>query len=446
MPERVSVFVSHSSQDNLFTGRLVADLRTAGVEVWVDAEGINEGDIAQRINDAFIGRQWLILVMTTAALRSPWVQAEVNATLVRINQGKMSGFLPVVAGPIHDEEVPALWAPYRRIDAQVDYQAALTEILTSLGVIQGPYVEPGVVVVQPYSADNTANSDQYPLATALRDANPGDRIILLPGLYRDQLVFDKPVEILGRGEQQNIIVAPLGADSVRVNAGGVRLSNLTLWIGSPTDPEEVKRSVAVDKRASVANVAGLGAIALLNGGILLSTMLGRMSANPALQANASYQMLQVQKNWNKAVGDLRAAFESGDVRPTIQVAQGAELFVENCAIRNSVGHGFNVSGALHMARSMVVGCRHCGIAVRSSGSIEVDDVDIGYNGEDGIHISGSARARVKNCRIMHSRYGVAVVENGSGSFDGNTLSNNQMGAWNIAPTCVANVRQGHFVA
>ncbi|HEY7835718.1 MAG TPA: toll/interleukin-1 receptor domain-containing protein, partial [Ktedonobacterales bacterium] len=101
--------MSHSSQDNTFTERLVNDLRESGVDVWVDAQGINEGDIAQRINEAFIGRQWLILVMTAASLRSPWVQAEVNASLIRINQGKMSGFIPVIAGPIHEEEIPALW-------------------------------------------------------------------------------------------------------------------------------------------------------------------------------------------------------------------------------------------------------------------------------------------------------------------------------------------------
>lgn len=443
---RVSVFVSHNSQDNIFTQRLVADLRSAGVDVWVDAEGINQGDIAQRINDAFIGRQWLILVMTTASLRSPWVQAEVNATLVRINQGKMAGFIPVIAGPIRDEEVPALWAPFHRIDAQVDYASALQEILTSLGVIQGQYVEPGVVVVQPYSADNTANPDPYPLATALQDAKPGDRIVLLPGLYRDQLVIDKPVEILGRGEPQDIIVAPLGADSIRVSAERVRFSNLTIWIGSPTDPEAVKRSISVDKRASVANIAALGAAALFSGGVALGTLLGRFSANPGLQAQAAYQMGQVQRNWNKAVGDLRAAFESGDVRPTIQIAQGAQLFVETCTIRNSIGHGLNAEGELHVARSMVVGCRHCGVVGRASGSIELEDVEVGYNGEDGIHIGGNAQARVKNCRVMHSRYGVAVVENGSGSFDGNTLSNNQLGAWNIAPNCAPNVRQGHFVA
>ena len=34
------VFVSHSHHDDTFTTRLVADLRAAGADVWVDADKI----------------------------------------------------------------------------------------------------------------------------------------------------------------------------------------------------------------------------------------------------------------------------------------------------------------------------------------------------------------------------------------------------------------------
>lgn len=446
MTARISVFVSHSSQDNDFTRRLVHDLRAAGVDVWFDEQGINEGDIARRINEAFIGRQWLILVMTTAALRSLWVQAEVNAALVRINQGQMTGFLPVLAGALRDEEIPALWSTYHRVDARVDYNAALREILITLGIIKADYIEPGVHIVQPYSADDGSSGDQYPLATALRNAAAGDRIILLPGLYRDELVFDKPVEVLGRGDQQEIIVAPEQSKSILVNSDRVRLSNLTIWIGSPTDPAVLKQSVTVNKRAGVANTVGVAAGTALAGGVLLGALLGKFSPNPGVQVQAQRAILNAKQDWNKATAQLRDAFEGGDARSTILVGQNADVFVESCTLRNSVGHGVIVEGRFHMARGKVVGCRYCAIVGRSSGNVELENVEIEYNVEDGVRIGGTATARVKNCTIMYNRHGVAVNETGSGTFDGNTLSNNERGAWNIAPTCAPNVRQGHFVA
>src|SRR5262245_44833112 len=89
MPESVKVFVSHSHADDAFTNRLVTDLRAAGVDVWVDTAAIRHDDFIRKINEGMADRQWLVLVLTPDALRSSWVQAEVNAALHR----KMQGFM-----------------------------------------------------------------------------------------------------------------------------------------------------------------------------------------------------------------------------------------------------------------------------------------------------------------------------------------------------------------
>jgi TIR domain len=89
MPEQVRVFVSHhhSPEEDAFTAHLVAYLEAAGADVWVDDARITADDFIKKINEGLTGRQWLVLVMRPNALRSQWVQAEVNAALLQVRQG-----------------------------------------------------------------------------------------------------------------------------------------------------------------------------------------------------------------------------------------------------------------------------------------------------------------------------------------------------------------------
>jgi hypothetical protein len=100
----------HSPEENQFTARLVADLKAAGADVWVDDEGITSGDFVRKINEGLVGRQWLVLVMTPGALQSPWVRAEVDAALHQHMAGHMLGIIPFVAQVCDEHLIPPLWA------------------------------------------------------------------------------------------------------------------------------------------------------------------------------------------------------------------------------------------------------------------------------------------------------------------------------------------------
>lgn len=136
MAEPVRVFVSHhhSPTEDAFTARLVADLDAAGADVWVDTSGIQSDDFVRQISEGLEGRQWLVLVMTPDALRSPWVQREVNAALAEHTVGRMLGVVPVLARPCKDTEIPVLWRPLHRYDATADYKGALGKLLHVLAL------------------------------------------------------------------------------------------------------------------------------------------------------------------------------------------------------------------------------------------------------------------------------------------------------------------------
>jgi formylglycine-generating enzyme required for sulfatase activity len=136
MADQVRVFVSHhhSPDEDAFTARLVADLETAGADVWVDDERITSDDFIKKINEGMAGRQWLILVMTPDSLRSQWVQAEVNAALHQVRGGRMLGVIPIVAKLCDEGDIPALWATLHRYDATHAYEGARDGLLRALGL------------------------------------------------------------------------------------------------------------------------------------------------------------------------------------------------------------------------------------------------------------------------------------------------------------------------
>ena len=86
--------------------------------------------------------------------------------------------------------------------------------------------EPRTWVVDPLY-----RGDHLTLTDALEAAQPGDRILVRPGLYKENVVIDKPVEIIGDGELSEIIIIieANGQDTILFKANMARIAqNFTL--------------------------------------------------------------------------------------------------------------------------------------------------------------------------------------------------------------------------
>ena len=76
--------------------------------------------------------------------------------------------------------------------------------------------------------DALHRGDYATLTEALKAARPGTRILVRPGLYREGVVIDKPVEIVGDGEQPEIVFEAVGKHVVLFKSSMGRIANLTL--------------------------------------------------------------------------------------------------------------------------------------------------------------------------------------------------------------------------
>jgi F-box protein 11 len=84
-------------------------------------------------------------------------------------------------------------------------------------------IEPPTVVV-----DAMHRGDYATITEALKAVKAGTRILVRPGLYKEGIVIDKPVEIIGDGEQGDIVIEASGKHTVLFQADNGKVANLTL--------------------------------------------------------------------------------------------------------------------------------------------------------------------------------------------------------------------------
>lgn len=80
--EFYSCFISYSSKDQDFAGRLHTDLQAKGVRCWFAPEDLKIGDrVRQRLHEAIRVQDKLLLILSEHSVASDWVELEVEAAL-----------------------------------------------------------------------------------------------------------------------------------------------------------------------------------------------------------------------------------------------------------------------------------------------------------------------------------------------------------------------------
>jgi hypothetical protein len=419
VPDQVRVFVSHhhSPEENAFTAQLVAALERAGADVWVDTERIPSGDFVRKINEGLSGRQWLVLVMTPDALRSPWVQTEVNAAVNQVNAGHMLGVIPFVAQACDERDIPPLWANLQRYNAILDYQAALSGLLRALG-LRAPTEEPTTVAAEtpapvaapaqapaqqpaPAKPDSLArrtrvvdphgHGDHRTVSEAIRAAEHGDRIIVRPGTYTGTIVIDKPLELVGEGDRDVIIIE-------------LREGAVTMFMLSETAEVTVRST-----------------------GVQLSNISVRVIPMPVL----------------------------GGFSDAIVVTSGGELQIDGCDISSSNTGKSGIwvkSGKVTVRDSDIHDCGYDGVVLEGrEAKAVVEDSTIRNCGLErggaigsfaAVLIKPGAMATVRRNRIINNKHcAIQVDAGGYGVFEDNDLRGNGSGPWTIANSAIGNVER-----
>jgi F-box protein 11 len=307
--------------------------------------------------------------------------------------------------------------------------------------------EPPTLVVDAFH-----RGDQLTVTGALKAAHPGDRILIRRGLYKEGIVIDKPVEIIGDGELGEVVIEAKGKNVVLFQATMGRITNVTLRqtggrqerycvdiaqgrldlegcditsqssacvaIHAGADPR-LRRNVIHDAKLVGVLVSDNGQGTLEDNDIFANRLSGveiMEGGNPTLRHNRIHdgKMAGVMV-WGNSQGTLEDNDIFANAHVGVAIIQGGNPTLR----RNHIHDGKSI-----------------GVLVSDSAQGTLEDNDIVANAGAGVEISEGGNPILRRNRISKNAYqGIRVHDGGQGVFEDNDVRGNAKGAWNIARDC-----------
>jgi len=309
--------------------------------------------------------------------------------------------------------------------------------------------EPPTCVVDPMH-----RGDFTTISAAIRTVEPGTRILVRKGLYKEGLIIDKPLEIMGEGEAKDIVIQATGINVISFQTTMGRVANLTLrQIGGGKFCVDIVqgRLELEDCDINSTSLSGVGI---------------RGDADPRLRRNQIhdneqagvkiYERGQGTLEDNDIFGNTLSGVAIGDSANTtlrrnrihgnqagVLVHDGGKGTLEENDVFGHVLSGTVVRNAKAIfRRNRIHDNKQTGIFINDGGQGSVEDNDIFNNSFSGVEIKATLNTILSNNRInKNSRYAIRVYESGAGTFENNDLTENIQGPWLIAEDSTTNVKR-----
>jgi len=386
----------------------------------------------------------------------PFTSPQVGKTLARMARQIVEALerdqpAPPPAAP--DKEAAAITTVASQTESQPGQpreESAATAAETARG--PAPKSEPPTRVV-----DALHRGDHATLTEALSVAKPGDRILVRPGLYKEGVVIDKPVEIVGDGELGEVVIEASGKDVVLFKANMGRITNLTLrqvgggkWFGVDIAQGRLELEGCYITSQSLACVA-------IHGG-----------ADPRLRRNRIHDGKQggvvVYENGEGTLEDndifanthagvsiaiggnptlRRNRIHDGKAGGVFVYENGRGTLEDNDIFANTLsGVEIKTGGNPTLRRNRIHDGKSAGVHVYENGQGTLEDNDIFANALAGVFIKTGGNPTLRRNRISKNGYqAVRVYEGGAGVIEDNDLRGNARGAWDIATDCDSKVKR-----
>jgi F-box protein 11 len=234
------------------------------------------------------------------------------------------------------------------------------------------------------------------LGSAIAVANGGDRILVRPGNYEEGFVMDKPLEIIGQGKREEIIIQAAGSNALVFRTTLGRVSNVTLRQFGGGD------YFAID--------IAQGRLTLENCRIESDSLAGiaihGSGADPIIRNNLIHRCGQSGV----------VIFDNG--RGTLEENDIANNGVCGVVIRDG-GNPVLRGNQIHENKEG-------GIQVERDGLGRIEDNDIFKNKREGIVIKDQANPVIRLNTIYENRKaGIYVYDHGQGTLERNEIHDNQ---------------------
>ena len=317
-------------------------------------------------------------------IRNALGQSQPSSRLLSISIPKIAG----LRMPLRSRNEPAA-APDRHHESEAGFDESTVELRVNSA--------PPTRIVDPMG-----RADHITISEAIREANSGDRILVRPGLYQEGLVIDKPLEIIGDGDLEDIVVQAVGANAILFKTTMGRVANITL---RQMDTGEWNCVKAAQGRLFLEDCDisshGLACVAISGG------------ADPRL---------------------LRNRIHNGRQSGVIVYDNGLGTLVDNDIYGNGLsGVEVKTGGNPALHGNRIYENMEAGVYVYDDGGGSLEENEIFRNALAGMRIGNSGRPFLRRNRI--NKNGIVAIWaplKGGGDIEDNDLRGNAYGAWKVS--------------
>jgi F-box protein 11 len=227
------------------------------------------------------------------------------------------------------------------------------------------------------------------LQAALAKAKPYDRILVKPGLYRGEIILDRPVEIVGDGPRAEIILESSEGDTVRMKTTTATLRNLTIRARGAGTGKKI-HAVHLDQGRLTLEQCDLNSDSL---------------ASVCVHGSAQPSLIDCRLHDGAQGGML--------------VHSGGRPVVTGCTFENNALAGIVVEkgGQPLVLAGKFYRNRGDGILVRAAGEGCFVDCDCAENQDTGVRTIKSGKPTLRDCKIRNGKIGLMVADGGAGTFE-----------------------------
>jgi hypothetical protein len=250
------------------------------------------------------------------------------------------------------------------------------------------------------------------LTEAIQHAQPGSRLVVRPGVYDEGLVIDKPLEIIGDGVLEGIIVRAIASSCLVMQTDEATIRNLTF---------------RGEARGSGGSDDGFFAVDIPHGRLLLDgcdissdslacIAIHNPTAAPVIRACRIHHGADSGIfAFDGAQGVIEACDISENANVGVAITGGASTSVRNCHIHHGADAGIVV---WNRAANTIEGCdiyanRRTNVGISDAGSATLRRCRIHDGGNTGVFTHRGGQATIAECNIYkHAAPEVAVSDGG----------------------------------